>query len=298
MTSAASRPREPLTTEQTRIHISAERRIAPGREVRLRDALDFWQFAGAAANVAMQMARPGVGYGVVESTVESGSLMAHPWKRARTTTQYLAVAILGSEQEKRRFREAVDVAHRRVHSAPGAPVRYNAFDRNLQLWVACCLYIGFEDAYQLLNGKLDAAQAELFYQSSPALATTLQVPADLWPATRAEFQDYFNSAAALAVPDEIVRNYVDDLLNLRMIAWPLRVLFGDLLKFLTIGFLGPYFRDQYRVEWRAIDQRRFDNLFRFVGFVNRFIPRFVRFGPTLLLMADLRRRIRRSRPII
>lgn len=46
--------------------------------VTVADAMDFWSFAAGAANVIMQLSRPGVGHGVVESTVESGNLMKHP----------------------------------------------------------------------------------------------------------------------------------------------------------------------------------------------------------------------------
>nr|WP_245662402.1 oxygenase MpaB family protein [Nocardia vermiculata] len=288
----------PLTTERTRVHIPATHRSETKRPPSLTDALDFWQFAGAAANVAMQMARPGVGHGVADSKVETGALMVHPWKRARTTTQYLAVAILGSEEEKRLFREAVNTAHRRVRSDPGAKVKYNAFDRNLQLWVACCLYIGFEDSYQLLHGKMSPEQAEEFYQTSSTLATTLQVTEDMWPATRAEFDVYWNAASELAVVDDKVQAYVDDLLHLRMIFWPLRLVFGELLRFLTKGFLGTYFRELYSIEWSESDQRRFENLFLFVGFVNRFIPKFIRFAPTHWLMRDLRKRLEKEHAII
>ena len=65
------------------------------------DAIDFWSFAAGAANVVMQLARPGVGHGGAESKVDSGNLMKHPWKRGRTTTQYLAVAILGIARWRR-----------------------------------------------------------------------------------------------------------------------------------------------------------------------------------------------------
>ncbi|WP_280508718.1 oxygenase MpaB family protein [Nocardia flavorosea] len=288
----------PLTTEQTRIRISGTHRAFTKRPLQLTDALDFWQFAGAAANVIMQMANPGVGYGVAESKVESGSLMKRPWKRARTTTQYLAVAILGDNEEKQAFREAVNVAHRQVRSEPGAPVKYNAFDRKLQLWVAACLYIGFEDTYQLLAGKMNPEQNEAFYRSSSSLGTTLQVTEDMWPATRAEFDEYWNRACTDAVLDDYVRAYLDDLLNLRMIHWYLRIPFRGLLRFLTIGFLAPYFREQMQVEWTAADQRRFENLFLFVGFVNRFIPRFLRHGGSHALMADVRRRIQKQKNLI
>ncbi|WP_280216061.1 oxygenase MpaB family protein [Nocardia cyriacigeorgica] len=288
----------PLTTEQTRIPIRSHHRPFTKRPLALTDALDFWSFGGAAANVVMQMARPGVGYGVAESRVESGALMVHPWKRARTTTQYLAVSILGTQEEKDAFREAVNVAHRQVRSGPDSSVKYNAFDRHLQLWVAACLFIGFEDTYQLLNGKMTDEQAEQFYQTSSPLATGLQVPREMWPATRKDFDAYWNEMAREAVLDDFVRGYLDDLLNLRMIHWYLRIPFRGLLKFLTIGFLAPYFREQLRVEWTDADQRRFDNLFLFVGFVNRFIPRFLRFGGSHALMTDLRRRIRKQKSLI
>ncbi len=85
--------------------ISVKRQTArwdPDAEVSVKEAMDFWSFAAAAANVVMQLAWPGVGYGVVESKVDSGSILKHPWKRLRTTSQYLAVAVFGSEAGPRR----------------------------------------------------------------------------------------------------------------------------------------------------------------------------------------------------
>ncbi|MFJ1459861.1 oxygenase MpaB family protein [Nocardia sp. N2S4-5] len=295
---AATQLSVPLTTERTRIPIPAVHRPETKRPPRLQDALDFWQFSGAAANVAMQMARPGVGHGVADSKVESGALLVHPWKRLRTTASYLAVAILGSDAEKTAFREAVNVAHRQVHSEPGAAVRYNAFDRDLQMWVAACLYIGFEDSYQLLHGKMSPSQAEDFYQTSATLGTTLQVREEMWPPTRAAFDDYWNAACEQIVIDEKVHAYLDDLLHLRMIHWYMRIFFGGLLRFLTAGYLPPYFREQMGIEWSAADQRRFEHLFLFVGFVNRFIPKFIRFFGTKTMMRDVRRRLRKRRELI
>ncbi|MET8653487.1 oxygenase MpaB family protein [Nocardia aurea] len=300
---AAAQPRDHRDTtapnaDRTRIHISTSHRPLTKRPLKLSDALDFWSFAGAAANVAMQMARPGVGYGVAESKVESGSLMKHPWKRARTTTQYLAVAILGTDEERAAYREAVNAVHRHVRSAPGAPVKYNAFDRDLQMWVAACLYIGFEDTYQLLQGRMSEEQAEAFYASSSTLGTTLQVTEEMWPATRKDFDEYWNRACEQAVLDDYVRSYVDDLLELRMIHWYLRLPFRKLLQFLTIGFLAPHFREQMQLKWSAADQRRFEHLFVFVGFVNRFIPRPLRHGGSHALMADLRIRMRRQKQLV
>ena len=86
----------------SRIRITRRTARWDAGDVTVADAMDFWAFAAGAANVIMQMSWPDVGHGVVESKVDSGNLMKHPWKRARTTFQYLAVAILGSVQDRAR----------------------------------------------------------------------------------------------------------------------------------------------------------------------------------------------------
>jgi uncharacterized protein (DUF2236 family) len=279
----------------TENRISARRRTArwdPDVDVSVREAMDFWSFAAAAANVVMQLAVPGVGYGVVESKVDSGSILKHPWKRLRTTSQYLAVAVFGSDEDRAAFRQAVDVAHRQVISAPESPVRYNAFDRELQMWVAACLFVGLEDTYLLLRGEMSHEQAEQFYRSAWTLGTTLQVTDDQWPATRTDFDAYWDTACKQVAIDPPVRDYLSDLINLRMINPVLGLPFRPLLRFLTIGFLAPVFRDALGVEWSKGKQLRFEWLFLLVAFVNRFLPVFIRQGGSFLLLTDVRRRVR------
>jgi uncharacterized protein (DUF2236 family) len=278
---------------QTRI--SAKRQTArwdPDADVSVADAMDFWSFAGAAANVVMQLAWPGVGYGVAESKVDSGSILKHPWKRLRTTSQYLAVAVFGTEADRAAIREAVDGVHRQVISTAESPVKYNAFDRELQMWVAACLFVGLEDTYKLLRGEMTAEQAEQFYRSSWTLGTTLQVTEDQWPATRIEFDTYWEEACKRVIIDPPVRDYLLDLINLRMINPVLGLPFRPLLKFLTIGFLAPVFRDALGVKWSRGRQRRFEWLFLLVAFVNRFLPVFIRQGGSFIVLADVRRRAR------
>ncbi|MGE0219091.1 oxygenase MpaB family protein [Mycolicibacterium sp.] len=269
--------------------------------VRAADAMDFWAFAAGAANVVMQLSRPGVGYGVVESKVDSGALMKHPWKRARTTFQYLAVAVLGSDADRTAFRDAVNEAHRQVVSAPGSPVRYNAFDRDLQMWVAACLFVGLEDTYQLLRGEMTAEQAEQFYRSAWPLGTTLQVRPEQWPPTRAEFDGYWDGMCAQIATDgmdDVVRDYLLAMIALKMINPVVALPFRSLLKFLTAGFLAPVFRDALGLSWGPGRQRLFEQLFLFVAFVNRFLPGFVRQGGSHVLLADVRLRVHRHRRLI
>ena len=283
----------------TRISVTRQTaRWDPEAEVSVKEAMDFWSFAAAAANVVMQLASPGVGYGVVESKVDAGSILKHPWKRLRTTSQYLAVAVFGSEEDRAAFRAAVDGAHRQVISTPESPVEYNAFDRELQMWVAACLFVGLEDTYKLLRGEMTPEQAEQFYRSSWTLGTTLQVTADQWPATRAGFDAYWEDACSRVVIDEPVREYLSDLINLRMINPVLGLPFRPLLKFLTIGFLAPVFRDALGVRWSSGKQRLFEWLFLLVAFVNRFLPVFIRQGGSHIVLADVRRRVRANSSLI
>ena len=288
----------PLTTADTRIHITRRTARWDDRPATLSDALDFWSFAAGAANVVMQLSWPGVGHGVVESKVDSGNLMKHPWKRARTTFSYLAVAILGNPGDRAAYRDAVDAVHSQVRSEPGSPVPYSAFDRDLQMWLAACLFVGLEDTYQLLRGRLTDELAEQFYGSASTLGTTLQVSESQWPVTRADFDRYWNEACQRVVVDDVVRSYLQNLIDLRMVSALLRPAFGPLLRFLTVGFLAPVFRETLQVKWTPGQQRRFEYLFLLVAFVNRFLPRFIRQGGSYLLRADVRRRIRGRRNLI
>src|SRR5258705_1853171 len=63
------------------------------------------------ANSMMELARPGVGYGVLESRVESGRVDRHPIKRARTTFTSIAVATKGSDAQKAALPPALYRAH-------------------------------------------------------------------------------------------------------------------------------------------------------------------------------------------
>lgn len=287
-----------LTTAETRIHVGQYTPRWDDEMFDLTEALDFWSAAAAAANVAMQMCHPGVGYGVVESRVESGALMEHPWKRLLTTAQYMALAVLGTDKERDAYREAINVVHRQVRSTADSPVKYNAFDRDLQLWVAACLFVFYEDTYQLLRGKMTEEQAEYFYQHARPLATGLQVTADQWPASRAEFDTYWNATCQTLEMSDPIREYLMRLFNLKMINPLLRVVFAPLLRFLSIGFLPPIFRELLYVEWSETEQRQFENLFLFVSFVNRFIPRFIRTFNYGVVMAVLRYRIRRGKALL
>src|SRR5947207_13319733 len=80
---------------------------APEIERLAHDAIAASALFGA-ANVIMQLALVPVGRGVAESTVDSGRVDKHPYKRQRTTGQYLIVALLGTAADRRTMRDAAN----------------------------------------------------------------------------------------------------------------------------------------------------------------------------------------------
>ena len=161
---------------------------AASDEFDLRDLIDGAVLLAGTANAVMQLARPAVGYGVLESKIDSGQTMRCPFRRIRNTVTYMSVAMMGTEEDRAYYRRQVNRAHALVRSAPGSPVRYNAFDPRLQLWVAACLYRGGMDVRTRLHGPVDEATADAIYRQCRRFGTTLQVPEHMWPAGRAAFE--------------------------------------------------------------------------------------------------------------
>jgi uncharacterized protein (DUF2236 family) len=276
--------------------------LALRRSVGIDDGLVGMALLAGPANVIMQLARPGVGYGVLESRVESGRVDLHPVKRARTTFTYLAVATKGSDEQKAAFRRAVNRAHAQVYSTDESPVAYSAFDPDLQMWVAACLYKGVVDVYRLLNGEMDEETAERHYREGMALGTTLQVPPDKWPADRAAFDRYWQESLEKVHIDDAVREYLWPIAAARVpgVKLPGRVqrALDNFSLMITTGFLPQRFRDEMRLPWHPVRQRRFDRLMRVLRVVNNLLPRFIRQFPFNVLLKDLDWRIRTGRPLV
>jgi uncharacterized protein (DUF2236 family) len=280
-------------------------RSAPRRQrtaLRLDDTLMGLALLLGPANVIMQLAVPGVGYGVMESRVESGRVDLHPIKRARTTFTYLAVAMAGTDTQKAAFRRAVNRAHAQVYSTPDSLVEYNAFDPDLQLWVAACLYKGGVDFYRMFIGEMGEQDADRHYREAVVLGTTLQVPPQMWPPDRAAFDRYWQQQLDKVRIDAPVREYLYPIAVGRIRGMPLpdvvRRQSEKLGLLITTGFLPQRFRDEMQLPWDAVKQRRFDRLIAVLRTVNNMLPRFIRRFPFNVLLWDLDRRIKGGRPLV
>ena len=248
----------------------------------------------AAANVIMQLGNPGVGYGVAESKVDNGNVLLHPWKRLRTTLSYLVVALFGDEATVEAYRRAVNKQHARVRSAPDSPVQYNAFDVDLQLWVAACLYVGFRDARVLFLGPMDDRTALGLYRYCHRLGTSLQVPLEAWPADLDAFEEYWQHGVSRISYDDVVREHLMKVVNLTMVPRWMQVGNASVNRFFTTGMLPPEFRTAMRLDWSEEQQRRFDRWVAVLRFVTRLTPTWARNLPIKLQLAEVRFRIRRG----
>jgi uncharacterized protein (DUF2236 family) len=254
------------------------------------------------ANVIMQLSRPGVGYGVVESRVESGRIDRHPIKRARTTFTYLAVAVNGTREQQAAYRRAVNGAHAQVYSTEQSPVSYNAFDPELQMWVGACMYKGVADIYKIFVGEIDDQTAEQLFDEGIALGTMLQVPREMWPADQAAFDRYWDESMAQVHIDDEVRDFLWPIAagrvrGVKLPAFVQRRL-DDFNLLITGGFLPQRFRDEMAMDWDADKQRRFDRLMKRIRFVNDALPTVVRQFPFNWMLKDLDWRIRTGRSLV
>ena len=256
-----------------------------------------------AANVIMELARPGVGHGVAESRVESGRIDRHPIKRARTTFTYIAVANAGTEDSKGGLPSRCEPRARAGLLRTGQPgVLQRIQSAELQLWVAACIYKGGIDVYRTFVGELDDEDADRLYREGMSMRTTLQVPPEMWPVDRAAFDRYWQESLDKVHIDDTVREFLYPIAVSRVrgvaLPGPLRRRSESFNLLITTGFLPQRFRDEMRLPWDAVKQRRFDRLMAVLATVNSMLPRVVRQFPFNLMLWDLDRRIRTGRPLV
>ncbi|MBM4510246.1 DUF2236 domain-containing protein, partial [Rhodococcus hoagii] len=155
-----------------------------------------------------------------------------PLDRLRTTMTYVYAVTLGTPEEKQACGAAGQQGARPVRSE-----RYNAFDPELQLWVAATLYRNGSDMYRRFFGdSLTPTRSAV-----PTVRGVRDGAAGQGrhvPATRAEFDAYWDRMIESAEVDDQVRAYVRGLLSGGKAPLPVRLTM-PLQRFFTIGLLPP-----------------------------------------------------------
>jgi uncharacterized protein (DUF2236 family) len=228
--------------------------------------------AGGGRAILMQIAHPAVGRGVADHS----DFASRPLDRLKATLTYVYAVVYGSPDEVALVRQRVNRAHAPVHSAHEAAGHpYDAYDPELQLWVAATLYETAVTLYQRVFGRLDEESADRIYQDYASIGTALQVPQEIWPADRRAFGQYWESMLPRLGADEATQRVANDLLRASSSPWWLRLAM-PLGRLMTIGLLSPDLRSSFALPWPRRAQRSFDRWMRFTAAVYPRLPRWVR----------------------
>jgi uncharacterized protein (DUF2236 family) len=255
------------------------------RSIRLADITqEAYIYLGAGAAVVLQLAHPGVGQGVVDHSYT----LRRPVDRLRTTMTFIYAVTLGTAEERQYVARYVNQAHGPVRSPS-----YNAFDPDLQRWVAATLFKGALTLCEMFDHPLTPADADALCREAAVYGTTLQMPADLWPRDMAAFDAYWTRSLAEFTVNDDVRRYIHALLRAEGAPWWIRALM-PLQSFATRGLLPDEIRRAFDLPWTPRDARRWARFVRYAPKIYRCVPAALRRLPAAWVLRGFRRRMARA----
>ncbi|MFJ6415581.1 oxygenase MpaB family protein [Paeniglutamicibacter sp. NPDC091659] len=232
---------------------------------------------GAGRAILLQLALAPVGHGVARHS----DFATNPVGRLHGTLTYVYALSNGTEEQRAKVRDMVNAAHGPVRSpaaTDGSHPAYSARDPRLQLWVAATLYDSAMQIHELIFPPMDDATAEQLYRDYAVLGTELGMPEEFWPASRADFAEYWKRACAQLEVDRPVRRVAQELLAARYAPLWVRVLM-PLARFMTVGLLPEEVRVMYGFGWSEKQQRQMLFVVRCARCAVRILPRRIRHFP-------------------
>ena len=118
--------------------------------------------------------------------------LTRPLMRLRRTAEYVATVVYGDTASARRAAEMVEHLHSRVHGIdPITDSPYNAADIQTKLWVHCVEVHSFLAAYRAYGARVSEAEQDAYLTEQVRAAELMGLPAELVPASRAAYRDFF-----------------------------------------------------------------------------------------------------------
>lgn len=232
--------------------------------------------------ILLQMAAPGVSAGVNRHS----NFAYRVQDRLRTTMTFVYCMAYGTPEEKKTIINMVHSAH--------APIRgedYAADDADLQLWVAATLYATGLDIYERVFGKFDNATADRIYDQYSVMATSLRVPPEMWPKTRADFWTYWDKQVKTLPITEDAVQVKNDLLFNKQLPWWVKLMMPG-LRVTTAEWLPETMREPYGFKknsrWRKFQYNMINAM---VQSTYPHLPKRVRGGLVSFYMKDMRTRM-------
>jgi uncharacterized protein (DUF2236 family) len=208
------------------------------------------------------------------------------------------IALFGTELERTAMRREINEQHQMVRSGRDSAIPYDAFDPELQLWVAACMFRGVVDAVTFLNGPVDDVTYNVLLSTCARFGLALQVSEEQWPSDRARFEAYWSSSLSKVTMDDTTRPLLRGIASLDFLPTPFARVLGPSHRFLTTGFLPSPFREELGLPWSPRRQVRFEKIVKFLGALHRRLPLVVREFPWNLIELDTKRRIARGRSVL
>ncbi|HXD28151.1 MAG TPA: oxygenase MpaB family protein, partial [Arthrobacter sp.] len=168
--------------------------------------------AGAGRAILLQLAYPPVGHGVARHS----GFVEDPLARLHGTLTYVYALTNGTPAQAETARRWVERAHAPVHAeaAPdGSHPAYDANDPAAQLWVAATLYDTAALVHHVVYDETPDNVADEVYRDYARLGTSLQMPEQLWPASRAAFDAYWDARLETLHVTEDARRIAHDLFH-------------------------------------------------------------------------------------
>ncbi|MFF1572756.1 oxygenase MpaB family protein [Leifsonia sp. NPDC058292] len=259
-----------------------------GPGITARDiAAEALYLAGGGRALLLQIAHPAVGRGVAEHSDFANRML----ERLHATMTFVYASVYATPEEFAVVRRSVNRAHAPVRAdADQAGPAYNAYDPELQLWVAATLYDTMMTLYERFFGALRPDDADRVYREFTVLGSALQVPSDRWPADRDAFRVYWNGMLTTLRSTDATRAVARQILHPRGVPLWLRALFPQ-ARLVTAGLLPPTVRDDFGLDWNDATQRRYDRWMRWAASVYHRVPRSWRVRPKELYLRRLRAQI-------
>ena len=207
---------------------------------------------GGGRALLLQIAHPLVAAGVAGHS----GFREDPWKRLEGTMNAVWAVVFGSRSQADRAAARVRAMHRQVNGTLAEPMGafpagtpYSALDPGLLLWVHATLV----DSALLVHSQwvrpLSEAEQRAYYEDMKTCARLFGVPAEVMPATLANFRDYVSQmldGSEIWVTDtarEIARSVLNP--PLPIVLRPAM----EVVKLVTAGLMPPRLRREYDLAW-------------------------------------------------
>lgn len=245
-------------------------------------------FLGAGRALLLQVAHPGVGYGVEQHS----SYASDPWGRLFNTGDLMMKLTFGTPEQVRRQERVLRAKHRRVSGETDDGTRYHALDPELLMWVWATLVDTALLMYELVRSPLRPDEVVAYYEESKATAHGCGVPVGATPRTWGDFVDYVDSVVAneLRVTDAARAVAVATAAFPIPIPEPLAWAAGAPTRAITTATLPPSLREQYGFTYDAAARLRYRATMAAVWAASAAQPAALRHLPAELML-------RRSKPV-